>query len=153
MMTGSLMPRELKILLADDDNDDCLLFKDALEELQLETTLTSVHDGEQLMKLLIKKSDTPYDVLFLDLKMPRKNGFACLEEIKTNARLNSLPVIIFSTSYDQRTADLLYKNGAHYYICKPHDFSDLRKVIQTTIVLVSEKNVVQSGRENFYVGV
>jgi DNA-binding response OmpR family regulator len=129
------------------------LFKEALEELQLNTTLTVVHDGEQLMKLLAKDSDYMYDVLFLDLNMPRKNGFTCLEEIKKNDKLNLLPVIIFSTSYDPRAADVLYRNGAKHYICKPHDFSHLRKVIQATLILISEKNLLQTRRENFYVEV
>ena len=152
-MTKSFLPLELNILLADDDHDDCLLFNEALEELHLNASLSFAHDGEQLMKLLTKKSEDQFDVLFLDLNMPRKNGFACLEEIKKNDKLKSIPVVIFSTSYDPRAADLLYKNGAQYYICKPHDFSDLRKVIQTTLLLVSDKRGLQPMKENFYVEV
>jgi len=140
---------EINILLADDDKDDCLLFKEALEELQLQTALTVVYDGEELMQLLTNKSNNIFDVLFLDLNMPRKNGFICLEEIKRNDKLKSLPVIIFTTSYDQRVADLLYENGAHYYICKPADFSKLRNIIRETIKLVSEYNVAQPPKENF----
>lgn len=145
----SLPPRELTILLADDDKDDCLLFKEALEELKLQTVLKVVHDGEQLMQLLTKNSNEIFDVLFLDLNMPRKNGFTCLEEIKRNNKLKSLPVIIFSTSYDQSVADLLYKNGAQHYICKPADFSELRKIIQEALLLVSKNNSLQPSKEIF----
>jgi len=132
-------PHGLKILLADDDTDDCLLFTEVLEELQLQTALTIVHDGEQLMQVLTKTSNEICDVLFLDLNMPRKNGFVCLEEIKRNDKLKSIPVIIFSTAYDQSVADVLYKNGAQHYICKPGDFYELKKIIQKALLLVSEK--------------
>lgn len=141
--------RDFNILLADDDKDDCLLFKEVLEELHLKTSLTSVHDGEQLMRLLTKKSSDNFDVLFLDLNMPRKNGFECLAEIKRIGNLKSLPVIIISTSYDPMVTDLLYRNGAQHYICKPADFSELRTIIQEALLLVSEHNNVQPPREKF----
>lgn len=149
-------PREMNILLADDDKDDCLLFKEALEELQMQTTFTIVHDGEQLMQLLKNlpagrqgNSTKFFDVLFLDLNMPRKNGLSCLEEIKRYDKLKSLPVIIFSTSYDKRVADLLYKNGAQHYICKPSDFSELRKIIQDALLLALENKGLQPPKEKF----
>ena len=154
--TDASPPRGLNILLADDDRDDYLLFKEALEELQLQTALTIVHDGEQLMKLLTNlpagrhgNSNEVFDVLFLDLNMPRKNGFACLEEIKRNDKLKSLPVIIFSTFYDQSVAGLLYKKGAQHYIGKPANFYQLRKIIEEALLLVSEKNSLQPPKEKF----
>ena len=91
--------KQLNILLADDDTDDCIFFENALGELLLSTNLTTVHDGEQLMLLLTKNSTENFDVLFLDLNMPRKNGITCLDEIKHTDKLKSIPVIIFSTSY------------------------------------------------------
>ena len=87
----------VNILLADDDSDDCLFFKDVLDELNLPTLLTTVHNGEQLMEVLLKSTELP-DILFLDLNMPRKNGFECLSAIKQTKKLNQVPVIIFSTS-------------------------------------------------------
>ncbi len=141
---------KINILLADDDKDDCLIFKEVLEELELSTQLTTLHDGEQLMQLLTKDSDELFDVLFLDLNMPRKNGFACLEEIKRLEKLTSLPVIIFSTSYDQSIVALLYKNGAQNYICKPADFSQLKRVVHQAITLTTQspgERVTLSGGE------
>lgn len=139
----SLHQRELKILLADDDKDDCLFFKDALDELQLHTHLTTVHNGEQLMQLLTNlpagrdsKSNESFDVLFLDLNMPRINGFTCLEIIKSNDKLKSLPVVIISTSKDPIITDLLYKNGATHYISKPSGFKELKRLIHETLSLL-----------------
>src|SRR5436190_20290480 len=90
---------KIGILLADDDKDDCFLFREALSELPVPTNLVTVHDGEQLMSYLTEHAKDLPDVLFLDLNMPRKNGFECLTEIKHTDTLKDLPVIMFSTSY------------------------------------------------------
>ena len=139
----------LNLLLADDDKDDCLFFKDALEELPASTHLATVHNGEQLMQLLTKQTIELPDVLFLDLNMHRKNGFECLSEIKLNKKVIQLPVIIFSTSLEQEVVNLLYENGAQYYIRKPADFSQLKKVIQQALTLIAQENISQPARENF----
>jgi CheY-like chemotaxis protein len=146
-----MMPNPVILVLADDDKDDCLFFKDALEELPLTAKLTTVHDGEQLMKLLIDNSvaPPPPHVLFLDLNMPRKNGFEVLAELKLDEKLKYLPVIIFSTSYEPDVANLLYKKGAQYYIRKPADFSQLKKVIYQALLLATEDNSAQPAKENF----
>ena len=78
---------QLQILLADDDKDDRFLFREALSELPLFTNLETVHDGEQLMNYLNEHSDSLPHVLFLDLNMPRINGFECLSEIKHDEKL------------------------------------------------------------------
>ena len=109
----------LNILLADDDVDDCIFFRAALEELLLSVKLIAVHDGEQLMQLLTDETYHLPDVLFLDITMPRKNGFECLAEIKLSHKLQSLPVIMFSTSFEQEVVNRLYKSGAQYFIRKP----------------------------------
>src|ERR1700675_4386029 len=104
--------KQLNILLADDDGDDCYFFKEALKECPVSTHLTTVPDGEHLMHLLTNGTRELPDVLFLDLNMPRKNGFECLSEIRENKKLKDLPVIIFSTSFEQEVVNLLYQNGA-----------------------------------------
>ena len=106
------------ILLADDDIDDCSFFKEALEKLSLNTIFNVVNDGEKLMFYLQKLTSELPDVLFLDLNMHRKNGFECLNEIKKNPLLKNLPVIVFSTSFDQERVDMLYKSGAQYFMRK-----------------------------------
>lgn len=119
------------ILLADDDDDDRLLFKDVLKEYSKESNLTFAHNGEHLMSLL-RTEELP-DVLFLDLNMPLKNGIECLEEIRSDERLKSLPVVIFSTSSHPGTINLMYDIGAHLYVRKPNDFKTLRKAIQEAL--------------------
>jgi CheY-like chemotaxis protein len=139
----------INILLADDDKDDCLFFTEALEELQIPTTLTVVHDGEQLMQTLFKKSKEVFHVLFIDLNMPRKNGFTCLQEIKSNPQLKHLTVIVISTSFDENYVNPLNENGAQHYICKPADFSDLKEVIHQALSIVSPKRIIEPSKDNF----
>lgn len=142
------MTTTIQLLLADDDKDDCDLFKEALDELPVTADLLMVHDGEQLMQLLSKKDPLP-QMLFLDLNMPRKNGFECLSEIKKNDLLKDLPVIIFSTSYDSDIVNLLYTTGAHYYISKPNEFDKLKDVIQRALSSVVQNHTKPPGREQF----
>ena len=146
-----MISENLNLFLADDDKDDCLFFRDALEELPVTTELTTVHNGEQLMQLLKEKIGELPQVLFLDLNMPRKNGFECLSEIKLDEKLKQLPVIIFSTSFEQDVVNLLYKKGGQYYIRKPAEFSQLKKVIYEALSLIAEGNNSQPPREDFVI--
>ncbi len=143
----------LNILLADDDTDDCIFFKKALTELLIPTNLIAVHDGEQLMHLLINETTELPDILFLDLNMPRKNGVECLSEIKASEKLKQLPVIMFSTSFEQEVVNRLYQNGAQYFIRKPSEFSQFKKIIQQSLTLVAQGNILQPIRDNFVITV
>ena len=148
-MTPEQQHAHLNILLADDDIDDCAFFKKALMDCPINTDCTTVHDGEQLMKQLTNDTNELPDVVFLDLNMPRKNGFECLEEIKHNEKLKRLPVIIFSTSLEQGVINTLYQNGAQHFIRKPSDFLQFKKIIQQSITLVAQGNISQPIRNKF----
>lgn len=148
MTNNNEFTHQLNILLADDDKDDCFFFQDALDELKLPVQLTTVNDGEQLLQHLRKVMTNLPHVLFLDFNMPRKNGYECLTEIKKHAIFRTLPVIILSTSYDERIGDRLYQSGAYYYICKPADFNELKKTILRALTLV-EQGIMPISRQDF----
>jgi CheY-like chemotaxis protein len=138
----------IQLLLADDDADDCSLFVDVLSELPLQTHLSMVHNGEQLVQSLLKSASLPA-ALFLDLNMPRKNGLECLAEIKMYKKLKKLPIIVYSTSFEPEIIRQLYNNGAHYYIRKPAEFSKLKQVIYDGIMLAINSLGLQPEKENF----
>jgi CheY-like chemotaxis protein len=144
-----MIAQTINILLAEDDEADCLLFKDALEELPVSSHLSVVHNGEQLMDELTKTGNQLPDVLFLDLNMPRKNGFASLGEIKRNSDLQQLPVIVFTTASGTGTVKDVFRDAAHYYICKPADFSQLKKVIYEALTLVTQDEHPLPGLDKF----
>ena len=136
------------ILLADDDADDCMLFKSALDEFCISIKLVSVHDGEAAMKWLNTNEQLP-NIIFLDMNMPCKNGAECLAEIKEIERLKNIPVVIISTSLDEHMIKSLYENGATWYIKKPHLFSHLKSLVAQVINLVKKGNSPLSTLDKF----
>jgi len=138
----------LNILLADDDKDDRFFFAKALQTLSIKTKLETVNDGEKLMHYLEKNSDKLPDVLFLDLNMPRKNGSECLAEIKANKGLYDFPIIIYSTSLNDDIADILYRDGAYYYMRKC-DLADLVVQLEMILTRLNEKKLDRPSRSKF----
>jgi CheY-like chemotaxis protein len=137
--------KQLNILLAEDDQDDRDFFNKVLNEIPIPTHLTTVYDGEQLMDYLYKNSEHLPDVLFLDLNMPRKNGFECLCEIKEDENLKHLLVVMFSTSfprdsnYEEDMINRLMEIGAHDFIRKSDSLVQLKELIHQVIKRVVEK--------------
>ncbi len=140
-----MVPEKLNILLADDDTDDCNFFEKALKQLPVQTNLKIVNDGEQLMQFLTNGENKIPDVLFLDINMPRKTGFECLAEIKANKKIKDLPVVMFSTSNSHEKISTLFKIGAHVYVHKPSDFSQLVQVIHHALPMAAE-NIFSNGQ-------
>jgi len=141
--------RKLNIFLAEDDKEDCDLFKEALAELPVASQLTTFHNGEQLMKWLNKKQNKLPDVLFLDLNMPQKNGFASLAAIKRNDKLDRLPVVILSSAPEEYKVQQVFSDAAHYYVRKPTEFPELKNVIYKALTLIAQENNPLPGKENF----
>lgn len=131
MITGT-------IVLADDDDDDVLNFRDALKQLLGTNSLVVVKNGDELIRYLGEARTLP-TTIFLDLNMPRKNGFECLREIRSNTGYNNINVIIFSTSQQQDVMDSLYYNGAQYYIRKPASFQELKSILHLALTILEEK--------------
>jgi CheY-like chemotaxis protein len=125
----------MRIFLADDDDDDCLLFKDAILEIDENIDLIVSKNGDELMKTF--KVDVPPlpDVLFLDLNMPCKTGFECLNEIKRTEALKDVPVVVLSTSSNPENIRKAYDCGADFYARKPGDFYVLKKLIEQILCI------------------
>ncbi len=126
------------LLLADDDPDDRLLVRDALEEGRLVADLRSVEDGEELIDYLYRRGkyadpkDSPHpDLILLDLKMPRKSGHQALEEIKGNPELRHIPVVVLTTSKAEEDVVRAYNSGANSFIVKPTTFGALIEAMKT----------------------
>jgi CheY-like chemotaxis protein len=124
------------ILLADDDADDRSFFEEALEEISLATELTIAKDGVELMTALdeiVTEEPPPPHVIFLDINMPRKNGIECLKEIRENPRKKNIPIVIFSTTANEKAIETTYSLGANCYICKPVSHQLFKKAIETVL--------------------
>jgi len=136
------------IVLADDDDDDCDLFKEALDELLVVPRLTIAKDGQQLMNVLLQSDLAMPDMLFLDVNMPLKNGIECLHDIRETEKLKHLPVVIFSTSAQQWALERVYELGASIYVLKPNSFLKLKDVIRNVLTTDWNKNP-QMPRDEF----
>lgn len=123
----------LHILLADDDADDRLFFKEAMEEINSYTLVSFVNDGSQLMYFLNQPGIRLPDILFLDLNMPVKSGMDCLKEIRDNVRFKDLTIAIYSTSGSDQDVQEAFALGADVYIKKPNNFSDLKASLAKVI--------------------
>jgi CheY-like chemotaxis protein len=137
------------IFLADDDADDRMFFEDALKEVGIPSDLTLAFDGLELMNNLNAVTEPPPPhIIFLDLNMPKKNGYECLEEIRNTPKYDDIPVVIFSTTASEDAIDKTYLNGANYYICKPRSFQLLVKTIEMILSLDTWQEP-QPAKENY----
>ena len=139
------------ILLAEDDEDDFLLFHEAIKEFKNGLKLDWVKDGEELITELGNDVKTP-DMVFLDINMPRKNGFECLTEIRQDQKWKQLPVVIYSTSKDKALVNWMYNSGANLYLCKPSEFQQLKTTLQTVINMDWKTRTTYPPFEQFLIG-
>jgi CheY-like chemotaxis protein len=122
------------IYLADDDDDDRVMFAEALFEIDSTAILTQAQDGQQLMDILYKQPNPLPDIIFMDINMPKQDGFKCLEEIRNQyGNLKELFVIILSTSSDPLVIDKAFNLGATFYAVKPCTFDDLKSLIKEVL--------------------
>ena len=131
MLQGNAIP--VMILIADDDEDDRLLTRQALEEAHLSNDVRYVEDGEELMDYLRRQG--PYagqdgraprpGLILLDLNMPKKDGRECLREIKADDDLRDIPVVVLSTSREEEDIARSYQLGVNSFISKPVTFTGL----------------------------
>ena len=123
--------KTITILMADDDPDDRVLTKDALEENRLANDLHFVEDGEDLMYYLYQRGKFNAEnaprpgLILLDLNMPRKDGREALAEIKAEPRFKHIPVIVLTTSKAEEDIFKTYDLGVSSFITKPVSFDDL----------------------------
>jgi CheY-like chemotaxis protein len=130
--------KALHILYAEDDLDDCYFLKQAISALSLDIHLTLANDGEVLMAYLSGCAEDLPDVLFLDLNMPRKNGYECLSEIKNIKYYEDLPIVVLSTSNSRTTIDKIFEIGGHIFMSKPDDIGQLRQLIRNVLPIALE---------------
>jgi CheY-like chemotaxis protein len=121
--------------MAEDDPQDQFLVKKAFHQSRLLNNIEVVEDGEQLMEYLRKegsyKSAKRPDIILLDLNMPRKDGREALKEIKADAVLRTIPVVVLTSSAADEDILRTYDLGVSSYIQKPVTFEKLLTVVDT----------------------
>lgn len=129
--------KAIAILMAEDDPDDRMFSKEALEEAHLSNDLRFVEDGEELLDYLRCKGKysnadscpTP-GLILLDLNLPKKDGREALEEIKSDPKLRHIPVVVLTTSKADEDILRSYNLGISGYITKPVTFERLIEIMK-----------------------
>lgn len=121
--------KQVKILIAEDDDGHAELIREALEESGVHNPMIRFRNGEDAWNYLsnealkdINNQDHAF-LLLLDINMPRMDGVEVLKRVKENPQLRSIPVIMLTTTDDPREVEQCYKIGCNIYITKPVDFS------------------------------
>lgn len=131
--------KPVPILMADDDEEDCELTRDALQDARLANEMRFVYDGQELLDYLRREGDyadpsveSPRPgIILLDLNMPKKDGREALAEIKSDESLRRIPIVVLTTSKDEEDVLRTYDLGVNSFITKPVTFAGLVEVMHT----------------------
>lgn len=122
-MNATIEDRHFDVLIAEDDDDDYFIFKLTVEELSTNIHLSRAVDGHVLINML--SAHIP-EILFLDLLMPRMDGFESLREIRKNSRYDNLIIIVISSVQRLQAAKFCFENRANRFIPKDGSLAALR---------------------------
>jgi CheY-like chemotaxis protein len=127
---------DIVILLAEDDENDVQMFRRAFQQLAIDSPVQVVSNGEEALAYFkgigrfSNRAEFPLpDILLLDLKMPRKNGFEVLEWLRGQERLRDMRIVVLTTSADKKDIQKAYQLGAASFITKPLDFAEFREAM------------------------
>jgi two-component system, response regulator len=130
-------PTSSEILLVEDNASDAELTLHALQKENLAKRIRLVRDGEEALDFLLcrgafadRQFDPPPRLVLLDLKLPKVDGIQVLQEIKANARTRSIPVVVLTSSKEERDLVKSYRLGVNSYIQKPVSFADFQNVVR-----------------------
>ena len=122
-----------RILLIDDDIDDAGLFREALDRVAPSVSLQCFSEGEEALQSLMEEKNALPDIIFLDINMPKVNGWECLAKLRKAGRLKQVPVFIYSTSSEDREVKKAITLGANGLIRKPDDFTQLKQMLTSIL--------------------
>lgn len=143
--------KPIDVLLVEDDPGDTLMIKEAFADNKVRNRLSTVADGVEALAFLRREgefSDSPRpDLILLDLNLPRKDGRQVLEEIKDDAELRTIPVVVLTTSEAEEDILRSYSLHANAYVTKPVDFDRFIEVVrQIDEFFVEVVRLPQAGR-------
>jgi two-component system, chemotaxis family, response regulator Rcp1 len=129
------MNRLARILQVEDSLEDRMMTAEALSEVPLRVDLRSVATTKEAITLMSFRREWCPSIILLDLSLPGETGFKFLQFLKTNSDLQSIPVIIFSSSKAQNDINKAYRLGANCYIPKPPDFEGFITLMSSLLEL------------------
>ena len=140
----------VKVVLADDDQDDQEIFSEALDAAKIPANLTVVEDGQELIDHLKDKTEPNPDIIFTDINMPSKGGKEALAEIKKDEDLKDIPIVVLSTSKNPKDIEDTLNKGANLYVQKPNSFHNFILVLKKIFQLLWTKALVNPVKKIFF---
>lgn len=134
----------ITILLAEDDSDDRILFREAVKTLHVNIDIIEAESGVQTIDILQQSEELP-DVIVVDINMPLISGIDCVKIIREDVRLSEIPVVVMSTSGNDVSVAEAKKAGADRYAIKPPSFEDLTKIVR----IICSVNLKEAAAEYF----
>ena len=129
--------REMEILLVEDNPDDLELALHALRSNKLANRIEIARDGEEALEFLHRrgrfagrKQEVPPSLILLDLKLPKVDGLEVLRAIKNNSHTRAIPVVVLTSSKEEKDMVMSYQFGVNSYIQKPVDFHQFRETVK-----------------------
>lgn len=129
------MDRNFTILLAEDDEDDRVIFQHLIDENPASINLITVNNGKELIELLESSASLDFDIIILDIDLPYNSGLECLKEIRRNRKFDPIKCVIFSIIRDNKTIEDAYQAGADLCQLKPYDHNDLKALLNKILAL------------------
>jgi two-component system response regulator len=121
-------PQEIDILLVEDNPNDAELTQRALKKSDLGARLSIARDGAEALEYLLSNRPRP-KVVFLDLKLPKIDGIEVLRRVRAEERTRSLPIVVLTSSQEERDINECYKLGVNSYVVKPVEFDKFYKAV------------------------
>jgi CheY-like chemotaxis protein len=121
-------PQEIDILLVEDNPNDAELTQRALKKSDLGARLAVARDGAEALEYLLSNRPRP-KVVFLDLKLPKIDGIEVLRRVRAEERTHSLPIVVLTSSQEERDINECYKLGVNSYVVKPVEFDKFYKAV------------------------
>jgi CheY-like chemotaxis protein len=119
--------------LADDDEDDRMLMRDALEEVNPNVTVIEAQDGKELVENVRNSDDLSETVVLVDMNMPRMNGIEAIKEIRSKPEIADVPAIMLSTSNNSELKRKALAAGANDFFVKPNNFKSLLDIARRIV--------------------
>ena len=141
----------VKIILAEDDQDDQELFMEALNATKVNSEVITVENGEELINTLKDPAEPKPDIVFIDINMPVKGGKEALAEIKSDQELKEIPAVMLSTSNHPKDIEETFDKGANLYIQKPSSFTGFILILKKVFILHWTKSLLNPVKNIFFV--
>jgi len=128
-----------RILLIDDDIDDAGLFREALKRVDPSVSLQYFCDGDEALRDMLEQKNHLPDIIFLDINMPKTNGWQYLTKFREEQFLKYVPVIMYTTSSEVSDLRKSEELGANGLVTKPDDFDQLKKILTSILAAPIEQ--------------